>query len=549
MTWARGSLRTICGLAVLAFLIRPVPVRAQAADLLTAAAPGSRVLVMPFTVEADRAAASAETAWLGEAAAILISEELDKLGLETLPRDERVAAFDRLQLPLLAPLTRATTIRVGDVLGASDIVVGEIQAGDPLVVRARLIRLDVGQQLADVEARGSAAELEPIFDRVAVALAGKSGRPHTPEPAPRPPMPPDVFENYVKGLMAVSPATRQRFLEAAYHGARRDGRVLLALWSAYTDQAQHAKALAAAKTVAADSPWARDARFAAALSLIELSRLSEAYKTLSDLDKEQPAPALASALGVVQLRLGARSEGPAAVSYFTRAVEAAPEHADYLFNLGYVYALAHNAASALLWLREDVRVDATDGDAHFLMSALLASTGKTVEAQRELDLARLLGTARQLPAGVTRDRIPTGWERLPQTLDTSATRVISIRNPAQREQQEVAAFHLAEGRRLYAAQQDREAIDELRRSVYLSPYQDEPHLLLGRLYVRAGRLSDAIDEFKVAIWSRESFEARLELGHAYLAAGDKPAARREADRALVLQPGAADAEALREKAK
>ena len=118
---------------------------------------------------------------------------------------------------------------------------------------------------------------------------------------------------------------------------------------------------------------------------------------------------------------------------------------------------------------------------------------------------------------------------------------------ARQEQQEVATFHLDEGRRLFAAQKDREAINELRRAVYLSPYQDEPHLLLGRLYQRGGRLPEAIDEFKVAIWCRESAAARLALGTAFLESGDRPAARREAERALVLQPDSAEARTLLEK--
>jgi len=49
----------------------------------------------------------------------------------------------------------------------------------------------------------------------------------------------------------------------------------------------------------------------------------------------------------------------------------------------------------------------------------------------------------------------------------------------------------------------------LRRAIYLVPYQDEPHLLLARLYQRGGRLTAAIEEFKVAIWCRETPAARV----------------------------------------
>jgi len=96
-----------------------------------------------------------------------------------------------------------------------------------------------------------------------------------------------------------------------------------------------------------------------------------------------------------------------------------------------------------------VRFNATTGDAHLVMSAVLQSTGKTVEAQRELDLAKLLGTKRDVSGTVLVDKVPTRLERLPDDVDGSSA-VDIVGSPAQREQQEVAAFHLEQGRRFFA---------------------------------------------------------------------------------------------------
>ena len=63
------------------------------------------------------------------------------------------------------------------------------------------------------------------------------------------------------------------------------------------------------------------------------------------------------------------------------------------------------------------------------------------------------------------------------------------------------------------------------------------------MYQRAGRVGEAIDEFKVAIWCRESPAARIALGSALFDNGDRDAARREFERALVLAPDSADARA------
>jgi Flp pilus assembly protein TadD len=517
---------------------------------LAQSAPGSRVLVMPFAVQTQSVTPGGASAssWIGEAAAILLSEKLEELGVDALSRDERVAAFDRLQLPLSSTLTRATTIRAGELVGASDVVFGEARLGEKLSVRARTIRLEMGRQLPDVTDEAPVSDMFAMFDRVALAVARTTGRPllgQSPSVV-RPPL--EAFENYVKGLVAVTPAAQLRFLEVAFRQAPRDARILLALWSVYSEQGFHGKALAAARNVAHDSPLARKARFSAALSLIELSRFDEAFKELTTLSTERPAPLLWNALGLVQLRRGGTAQA-GAFYYFNRAVETAPEDTDLLFNLGYAYALAHDAPAALYWLRETVRFDAANGDAHLVMSAVLESTGKSVEAQRELDLAKLLGTRRDVSTAVLTAKVPPGLERAPADLEMSTTRRVdaAVASPAQREHQEVAAFQLDQGRRLVEQEKDREAISALRRAIYLSPYQDEPHLLLGRVYQRSGRLPEAIDEFKVAIWCRETVDARVALGSALLESGDKAGARREAERALQLQPDSVGGRALLNK--
>ena len=71
----------------------------------------------------------------------------------------------------------------------------------------------------------------------------------------------------------------------------------------------------------------------------------------------------------------------------------------------------------------------------------------------------------------------------------------------QRDQRDIAAFHLEQGRQLFAQERDDDAIAELRRAIFLAPYESEAHLLLGRIYLRTGRMQDAIDALTIAVWS------------------------------------------------
>ncbi len=503
----------------------------------------ARPLVLPFavTVEAAVPGGAGAAFWLGEAAAILLADELDGRGIPALSRPDRVEAFARLQLPFVATLTRATMLRVAELVGASELVVGEVRLGTRMTVKARVISVDAARLRQEIVEEGPGTDIYAIFERVAARLVAGTTRTDR-----RAHLPIVAFEQYVKGLVAPTAATQERFLEQARQQAPSDDRVLLALWEVYSSQAAHAKALAAAESVSRQAPLDRQARFCAALSLIELHRYNDAFAMLQALHGDSASPVLSNAMGVVQIRRGSTPQTGLPTYFFTRAVDEDPENSDYLFNLGYAYARSRDVDAALYWLREQVRFAPADGEAHLVMSHMLLAAGKRVEAQREFELARQLGTGLDPEKLVLSDTLPVGLERLVGRLDLRTYVAVNaaIANPGQREQQELAAYHVARGRRMFEQDDDRSAVGELRRAIYLVPYNDEPHLLLGRIYQRGGRLREAIDEFRIAVWCRDTSTARVRLGEALLDSGDKPGARQEAQRAIALAPESAEAKAL-----
>ena len=72
----------------------------------------------------------------------------------------------------------------------------------------------------------------------------------------------------------------------------------------------------------------------------------------------------------------------------------------------------------------------------------------------------------------------------------------------------------------------------------------EGHLLLGRIYLRNGRIREAINAFKIAVWSSETAEAHAALGEAFRQAKALPLARAEAERALAMDPTSSEAQRL-----
>ena len=400
-----------------ALMVSAVGLFAEQAAGQTAAAP--RVLVMPFSAEvADGAPGGAGGAlWLGEAAAVLLAESLPVAGLPAM-RSRRTRSGVRSSATARVPGADPSH---DAACGRADRRVGHRlwrgHAGQPVdgacAHPQRPGRPGAGRGARSVE---PGRHLHPVRSRG--RQAGRLGRASSavgPAPARPPALPLEAFENYVKGLVAAAPTAQQRFLEAANTQVPEDPRILTAMWRVYTSLGMHDKALATANAVPASSPLGRKARFEVALSLIELRRLDGAFKELTALHTAAPSPAIANAIGVVQLYRGTAEGGTAAV-WFARANDLAPGNTDYLFNLGYAHALAQNAPAALQWLREAVRHDAANGDAHLVMSEVLASTGRTTEAQRERDLARLLGTGLEVVPSALSTRITPGLARLEDDL-------------------------------------------------------------------------------------------------------------------------------------
>jgi len=247
-------------------------------------------------------------------------------------------------------------------------------------VRARTIVLESAKIEADVNERGPLPELFGTFERVARRMAPASARTSADVERIHPPI--AAFESYIKGLLAETPGTAVNYLDAALKADPGFDRARIALWEVYDDQGEHARALAAVSAVKPDSPLGRRARFRQGLSLMNLKRLDEAFTTFKDLNDARTTPALTSNLGVVQLRRDPPVAGGTAVYYFTKAADADATEPDYFFNLGYAYWLDHDTQAAIYWLREGLRRDPADGDAHYVLAVALNAAGNVNESLR-----------------------------------------------------------------------------------------------------------------------------------------------------------------------
>jgi Flp pilus assembly protein TadD/TolB-like protein len=480
-------------------LLGPAVAEAQTTTTLPPPQPG-RQLVIPF----ENTSRVPRLYWLTEGSAILLTDDLQALGVPAITRDDRQRAFERLRVPVVASLSHATVIRLGQIVGATQVVVGSFDLkSDELTVRARAIRLATGRMSPEIVSHGPLTDIFEVYGAVARRLvpntavtADQMGQGYPPLPA---------FEQYVKGLLAEAPETKTMFLKQALTLFSGLQRARIALWEVHDEAGEHQEALTVVRQVPPQSPLSRQARFLGGISMLNLGQPQDAFNTFQQLNVERPDPALLNNLGIVQLRRPPGSPDGRALSYFGQAVMADPTDADLFFNLGYAYWLDKDLQGAVYWLREAVRRNPADDAAHYVLGVALQASGSMAEAAREKELARQLSStyaeweAKQPGANT----VPRGLERVKTDIDLAASfRVESaIVASEQRDQREQATFHLDRGRRLFQQERDEEAISELRRAVYLQPYQSEAHLLLGRIYLRTGRPHEAINSLKISVWS------------------------------------------------
>ena len=404
-----------------------------------------RYLAIPF----ENPAREARVYWLSEGSAVLLADDLNALGRRAHTRDERLEAFNQLQVPPVASLSHATVIRLGQLVGATHVVIGSFAlTGGQIAVRAQNMRLDTGRMESEIVESGSLEDLFAIFERVSRRIAGAAPPGGTTADRPRL----QAFEQYIKGLIANATPTKISYLESAIKLDPAFDRARLALWAVHHDEGNGQAALVTAAAVPEASPVYARARFAIASSLIQLKRLDDAFATLRTLGDRVPAATLMNNIGVIQMRRTVTPQTARATYYFNQALKIDQDDPDYYFNLGYAYWAEKDPQAAIFWLREAVRRDPADGEAHAVLAAALQAAGASVEAARERELATQLSStyaewAKKPPSG---EPIPRGLERLKPSLEISTIRRIdSAIATGQREQKELAAFHLDRGRRLF----------------------------------------------------------------------------------------------------
>ena len=508
---------------VVAVLIPGVPLLAET------------LLVVPF----DNASGAAEFDWLGESFSEALAARLPGNGYQVIPREERLAALERLGLPPGAPLTRASLLRLGEEAGADWLVTGRFEVQGPdLRAQAELLqvcKLSLSPSLEQsgplerlLDLQGELAwrllrQLDPAFPLSRDAFLARS-----------PPLHASAFESYVRGLLALNRQQQRRYFLQANRLEPDFAAPIFRLGLLYFEDMDYSTAARWLARVPAEDALSSEGRFFLSLCQFYLADYARAAETLAPLADRLPAAPLWNNLGIFASRRGDAS----AVGYFQRALQTDPALVEALFNLGLHHFRASQWHQAVPPLEGLVEIHPGDNQARALLLVAYERLGRTADAQR------LRQEGGEDLAVLDPERDPLDLDRLSLQFSPRSLRPLAPSSDSASARAGHVAVHLQRSEDFLARGALDEAQSELVETILLDPASHRAHFLLADVYQRRGRTEEAIAELKASLWSQETVGARLRLAELYLAQGRAEHAREEIRAALALDPSNDAARAL-----
>ena len=353
----------------LILLALPVPTRAQEATAEPAAetpARGRLLLILPF----ENHTGQSNLDWIGEGAADIFNRRLDAAGFLAIDRDDRLYALDRLGLPLDFQPSRATTIRIAQLLDADSVIIGSYTlTGNQLTTAARILDLHTLALSPPVEQKSDLKNLLDTLNRLSWNVA------RTLDPtynvaeqtflAADGPLLPGAFEDYIRGMTAEAPADRIPRLKEAVHLNPSFAPAKLALGKAYFANQDYDSAAAAFGQMPTDAPNALEADFDRGLALFFTAHYLQAEDAFAFVATQLPLAEVLNNEGVAASRRG--RDGAA---LFQQAVAADPRDEDYHFNLALALRKKKDLAGAAREVEAALKLRPSDTDAQAVAKSL-----------------------------------------------------------------------------------------------------------------------------------------------------------------------------------
>ena len=329
------------------------------------------ILVVPFS----NASESGQLDWVGEGISESIREALASAGLFVLEREERQEGLRRLSIRPNAPFSKATALRMGQVLDADLLVYGEFTIGpEPnsrgyLKVAAHVIDLE---KMARVEEVLQGARIEELA-RLQHELAYRVLAAVEPELAGTretfgermPAIKLEALEYFVQGLVAEQPEEQLRNWQAAIRADARYSPARFLMGRLQYQRQNYREAAEALERIPPSDAHYADSVFLKGLAYLAAGDAGRAANAFAKALQIAPLGEVHNNLGVARSR---QNDLASAAEQFEKAREGDEADAVYRFNLAYVWWRQGKARECLTELQGLLERTPGDGEARELLT-------------------------------------------------------------------------------------------------------------------------------------------------------------------------------------
>ncbi|MBV6432838.1 MAG: hypothetical protein IANPNBLG_02985 [Bryobacteraceae bacterium] len=351
-------------------------------------------LVLPFFNQTSQS----NLDWIGESIGENIREALAAEGALTVSREDRQEAYRRLTLKPYSLLTKASVIKLAEVLDAGEVIFGRFELQeDPTAGQSRG-RLRITAQVLDLRRIHEGPEFVAIGAMEDLAalqthLAWQTLQTVTPKSAPseeefhrrRPPVRVDAMEYYIRGLLTTGEEQKHHFFAQA---ARLDpgfSQPCFQLGKLNWSRKNYRTAAEWFDRVRPADNNYRAATFFGGACRYYLGDYAAAQAAFELVAKDVPMNEVINNLAAAQ----SRRNLPEALENFRKALEGDVNDAMYLFNLGYALWKRGQFEQAAERFRAVLQRDPDDQQATTLLGMCLSKSGPRPGDARTEGLERL----------------------------------------------------------------------------------------------------------------------------------------------------------------
>lgn len=495
---------------------------------------GRLLLVLPF----ENRSGVGNLDWASEAFPDTLNRRLNSAGFLTIGRGDRLYAFDHLGLPGNLEPTRATAIRIAQMLDADYVIFGHytlaaapatnqieataevldvtaLRLGPPITQSGTLDRLpDMVNQLAWQVVR----QIDPTYDveEQTFIAADKD-------------LPADAYADYLQGLVGDTPEQRLASLRQAVKLDPGFIPAWLALGRAYFAGQDYDQAAATLGHLPKDNPKALEAEFYRGLSFFYTGDYRQAEDAFAFVATRLPLPEVVNNEGVAESR-----RGKDAGALFQQAIASDPRDPDYHFNLAIALAHRGDKAAAEKELEETLKLRPGDDEAKAFEQQLQEPPAP------DPDPGHAIPDTQDPLERIKRGYSEAGFRQAAFELEQVSEMRLAALPPAER-----AAALVKQGDQFFQRGLVLEAEREYRAALTADAGSALAHAGLAAVHERDGEPDAARQEAHTSIGLTPNVPAYLVLARLDLQGNQLAAAASDVAGALKVDPGNADAKGMK----